>query len=104
MRVKTKNGIRTISPKGNWTGVYLSEEIYNAMKYGYSFKVLRGYLFEKSYIFSDYVDRLYSLKQNSSKDSSDYIISKLLLNSLYGRLGMNPEMENHLIIESDNSL
>jgi hypothetical protein len=74
------------------------------LKYGNSFKVLRGYLFEKSYIFTEYVDFLYELKVKSAKDYPDYILSKLLLNSLYGRLGMNPEMENHLIINCAEDL
>lgn len=102
--VKTKNGKRTIAPIGEWTGTYLSEELYNTMKHNYTFQIKRGYLFDKGYIFKDYVDFLYELKVNSSKDSPDYVISKLLLNSLYGRLGMNPEMENHIIVNSDKAL
>jgi DNA polymerase type B, organellar and viral len=64
-----------------------SEEIYNAMKYGYKFEILRGYIFEKDFIFSDYIKDLYSIKENHNK--ALYLISKLLLNSLYGRFGMN---------------
>lgn len=74
------------------------------MKFGYKFKILRGYLFEIANIFSKYVDLLYNLKVNSNKDSPDLIISNLLLNTLYGRFGMNPEMENHIIISNTNSL
>jgi hypothetical protein len=44
------------------------------------------------------------MKENSSKDSPNYIISKLLLNSLYGRLGMDPTPENHLILDSSKAL
>jgi DNA polymerase type B, organellar and viral len=32
-----------------------------------------------------------------------YTVSKLLLNSLYGRLGMSPYVENHIVIESEKS-
>jgi hypothetical protein len=60
-------------------------------------------LFNKEYIFNDFVDFLYELKNNSESGTPDYIISKLLMNSLYGRLGMNPEMEKHLIV-SDNEI
>lgn len=43
-KIKTEfGGIRTVSPLGKWEGTYFSEEIYNAMKYGYKFKVIRGY-------------------------------------------------------------
>jgi len=101
-RIKTDKGLRTIAPVGKWLGSYLSEELFNALKYGYTFKVLRGYLFDKEYIFKDYVDFLYNIKVNSSKDTPDYIISKLLLNSLYGRFGMSPYMENHIILDSNS--
>jgi DNA polymerase type B, organellar and viral len=101
-RMKTDKGLITIAPIGKWLGSYLSEELFNALKHGYTFKVLRGYLFDKEYIFKDYVDFLYNLKVNSSKDTPDYIISKLLLNSLYGRFGMSPYMENHIILESNS--
>jgi len=104
LRLKTKNGTRTIAPLGSWTGVYFSEEIYNAIKYGYKFKILRGYTFKQDYIFSDYVKFLYKMKVNSDKNTPDYTISKLLLNSLYGRLGMSPDMETNVIVDSDTAL
>jgi DNA polymerase elongation subunit (family B) len=37
------------------------------------------------------------MKDSSESGSPDYIIAKILLNSLYGRLGMNPIKENHII-------
>ena len=46
-RIKPKNGYRTISPIGNWSGKYFSDELYNAQKYGYKFKIKIGYLFKK---------------------------------------------------------
>jgi len=62
-----------------------SEEMYNAMTLGYKFKIIRGYLFDKANIFSEYIDVLYDIKQSHSKEDPMYLISKLLLNSLYGR-------------------
>ena len=44
------------------------------------------------------------MKKNSTKNTPNYIISKLLLNSLYGRLGMNPITENHIIIENEKAV
>ncbi len=63
-----------------------SDEINNAIKYGYKFNILRGYLFEKPNIFSDYMPqsgglRPYEIKQSHSKSDPMYLISKLLLNS-----------------------
>lgn len=104
-RLKLKNGsTNTVSPIGTWSGHYFSDELYNAAKFGYTYKVKRGYLFERSNIFNDYVDFLYNLKKESKKGTPDYTISKLLLNSLYGRFGMNPVSENHLIIKKDSSV
>jgi DNA polymerase type B, organellar and viral len=101
LRFKLNNSIRTIAPLGTWEGMYFSEEINNAIKYGYKIEVLSGYLFEKKNIFNDYVEYLYKLKSNSKKGTPMYTISKLLLNSLYGRFGMSPEMSKHLIINND---
>ncbi len=102
-RIKTNNGERTVTPLGNWTGWYFSKEICNAMKFGYKFKVKKGYLFEKGYIFKEFVETIYKMKENSQKGSPIYIIAKLLLNSLYGKLGTKSDFENHLIISSDKS-
>jgi DNA polymerase type B, organellar and viral len=102
-KVKTeKGGIRTISGLGSWRGMYNSIEILECIKYGYQFKIHRGYLFERGYIFKEYIDFLYELKVNSKKGYPDYIIAKLLMNSLYGRFGMKPIMEKHEIISESN--
>jgi hypothetical protein len=74
------------------------------MAHGYTFKIIRGYTFDRGYIFKDYVDFLYNLKVNSDKNSSNYTIAKLLLNSLYGRLGMSPDKEQHVIVSTDEAL
>ena len=37
------------------------------------------------------------MKENSNKNSSSYVIAKLFLNSLYGRFGLNPSLNKHLI-------
>ncbi len=44
------------------------------------------------------------MKENSPKGSADYIIAKLLLNSLYGRLGMSTDMEYHLILKHEDAV
>lgn len=102
-KINVDGGSRTIAGVGTWKGWYFSEELYNAEKYGYKFKILQGYLFKKSYIFRDYVDFLYKMKVESEKNSANYTISKLLLNSLYGRLGMSPYVENHILLTENDS-
>jgi len=81
-------GTRTIAPLGTFKGLFFSEELYNAQKYGYKFKVLWGYTFEKKFIFNKFVEKLYNLRLQYPKDHPLHFIAKLLLNSLYGRFGM----------------
>jgi DNA polymerase type B, organellar and viral len=89
-RFNTSNCIKTISPLGKWTGMYLSDELYKAIELGYKIKIIRGYLFDKMDIYSDFINYFYKIKQENTYDSAQYIISKLIMNRLYGRLGMNP--------------
>ena len=97
-------GIRTIAAVGNWTGVYFSEELYNAVKLNnkHKFKVKCGFLFRSEFIFKDYVEKLYKLKENSETGSPIYAISKLLLNSLFGRFGMKPDLDQHIIYDGSS--
>src|ERR1700694_1370780 len=82
--------------------MYFSEELKKAKSIGYKIKVLSGYLFEKEYIFKNYVSSLYTLKTESDRSSPMYTVAKLLLNSLYGRFGMAPVVENHMIIDDED--
>lgn len=86
---KTEGGIKTIYPVGTWSMWIFSEEMYNASKYGYTFEILEGYKFERGIIFKNYVDFLYQLRQQYDKSDPYNLIGKILLNSLYGRFGMN---------------
>lgn len=97
---KINNLTRTIAPIGNWKGWYFSEELYNAEKYGYKFEVLKGYTFEKGFIFKDYVEKLYAIKESHPKGSPMNLNAKLLLNSLYGRFGMSPHSDEHIVMPS----
>ena len=98
-----KGGLRTIFPVGSWEGWYFSEEIKNAQKYGYKFEILEGYLFEKDYIFKDYVEILYKMKAECDSSDPLYYIAKLLMNGLYGRFGLNPEAKIVKIATADES-
>jgi DNA polymerase elongation subunit (family B) len=81
--------------------MYFSEELYNAKKYGYKYNIKSGYLFDRYNVFSKFIDNLSYIKENSAKTDAWYTISKLLMNSLYGRFGMNPNFESHSIIDSE---
>jgi hypothetical protein len=72
----------------------------NALKYGYSFEILKGYKFERNIIFKSYIETLYSLRQIYPKDHPLNLIAKMLLNSLYGRFGMNQIIMKYEIISA----
>ena len=99
--VKAKNGIRTISPIGTWEDMIFSEEMNNAMKYGYKFEVLWGYTFKSEVVFKSYVDFLYNLRSQYDKSNPLNFIAKILMNSLYGRFGMKDNFANINIIHRD---
>jgi hypothetical protein len=90
----TKLNNITIAPTGNFSGYYCTEELKNAIKYGYEVEVTHGYHWEtKADIFSNYVNTLYKLRLNFPKSDPRNLICKLLLNSLYGRFGLNVVFE-----------
>jgi hypothetical protein len=93
----------TICPIGNWEGWYFSEEVKNAEKYGYKFEIIEGYLFERKNVFEGYVDVLYKIKCSVDSSSPLYFIIKLLLNALYGRFGMDPDLEINELVTHDES-
>ncbi len=91
-----------ISPLGTWKDVYFSEEIKYALTLGYTFKYIKGYSFKKKEIvFDKYVTTLYQMRLNFKNTSLNKII-KLLLNSLYGRFGMNFNIKNTIIIDKND--
>lgn len=95
---KTKDD-HTIAPLGEWKGWYCSEEIKLAIEYGYKIKTIKGYHWqEKEYIFKGYVDKIYNLRMSFNKTDPKNLICKLLLNSLYGRFGMSPIMEEYKFV------
>src|SRR6266498_3285900 len=105
-----KDNLRTIAPIGTWEGMYFSEELYNAEKLGYKFEVLWGYTFESDLIFKDYINDLYKIRLEYPKSDPINLVAKLLLNSLYGRFGMNDnftyidiwQKDEYLRLEKDN--
>lgn len=100
-RVKTDNGFRTVAPLGTWTDWIYSEEIKTYEKYGYKFNIKQGYTFEKRNLFENYINEMYEIKKNTPKSDPMFLISKLLQNSLYGRLGMSPSLPKHSIVSSE---
>jgi hypothetical protein len=89
-----------ISPLGEWTDTYFSEEIKYALTLGYEFKYYACYKFDKKNIFSDYVITLYNERlKNKDKPELNGIL-KLLLNSLYGRFGMANSVYKNIFLKN----
>jgi len=101
--IKTKNGIRTISPLGNWFDWICSTEMDNAMNFGYKFKIIKGYTFNKGRPFNNFIEDLYKLRLKYPKSDPMNYIAKLFMNSLYGRFSMNDNF-NEIRIVNENSL
>lgn len=84
-----------VFPKGAFVGYFTSVEMEYSKSKGYKIEVIDGYYFpNKEKLFANYVDNLYAIRLKSKKNSVDDILAKLLMNSLYGRFGMNLEKEN----------
>nr|YP_010146941.1 hypothetical protein K4014_mgp26 [Cyclocybe aegerita]QQP21450.1 hypothetical protein [Cyclocybe aegerita] len=66
-----------------------SEEMYNAMKYGYKIEILWGYTFESTKIFTDNINDLFQMRLDYPKSDPMNYIAKILMNNLYGRFGMD---------------
>jgi hypothetical protein len=91
----------TIAPVGEFECMLYSVEIENARKYGYEITVLRGYYFtEKVCLFKDYIKQLYTLRLEYNKSHPMNLIAKLLMNSLYGRFGMDYSLEQTSIVNN----
>lgn len=107
-RVKGKVVARGVSPKyvfptGRFSGYWTNSEIEYAKRLGVKIrKVHNGLIFiDGGLIFEKYINILYEmrLKAKQSGDSVTDIICKLLMNSLYGRFGMNPNKKNIVLTD-----
>jgi len=99
--VKTKEGTRTVAALGTYEDMLFSAEMDNAMKYGYNFEILGGYTFKKAYVFKEFINKLYNLRLQYPKDNPMNYISKIIMNSSYGRFGMDDRFTSSLIIDKN---
>jgi len=75
-------------PRGKFKRLIFSQEIKYALKFGYKINIEYSYIFERGRnIFKAFVDYHYEIKKNNV-DWVQKAIAKLILNALYGRLGM----------------
>ncbi len=86
---------RYIFPVGEFRGKWTSLELEHAVSVGCKImKVHNGTTFKSGgKIFEHYIETLYNLRKKAAKGSVDDITYKLLMNSLYGRFGLNINRE-----------
>lgn len=94
---------KLIFPTGKFTGWWCTPELKKAVEIGCKVRIVKGYLFEQQFLFKDYIEQLYKIKQNSKAGSVDYITSKLLMNSLYGKFGQKRERQQVIINPEDTT-
>lgn len=79
---------------GKFHGFYYSEELKYAKSLGYLIYPLRGFLYKKAYgLFEGFVTHMYEnrLKARDAGNPGLAFVYKILMNSLYGRFGINPK-------------
>ena len=75
-------------------GYYTSIDIETAKHFGYSFEILEGLVWpEKGPIFKDYIQEMYKTKNSAEKGTAEYMLAKLMMNSLYGKTIQRPRIE-----------
>lgn len=99
---------KLIFPTGTFTGIWTTAEIEYAKSIGVKVKkIFKGLVFESGgYIFKDFIVTLYNMRLEAkrNKDSVNDMLTKLIMNSCYGRLGLNTERENLMLDNGESGL
>jgi len=91
-------------PTGEFVGVYYTEELKYARDLGYTVIPISGYLFKKMESpFSSFVSSLFESRLEARKSGNEAMsyVYKILMNSLYGRFGINPKSTTTEICDED---
>ena len=97
----SKKNNKLMFTNGIMEGCYWFEELIEFLKKGEIIEIKSGLVFEKyDYIFNDFVEYFTEMRE---KSESHKIFGKLMINSLYGRMGMS-DMENYSIIIKEEDL
>ena len=86
--------------------LYLWLDEFNLFKlvYDAQYEILKVVGWKKAnYVFNDYIDRWYKVKENAKNDV-ERSLAKLMLNSLYGKFGMNDSRITKIPVEIDDKI
>jgi hypothetical protein len=101
-----KGSKKLIFPTGTFKGKWSTYELEYAKKFGVKIiEYYRGAIFNSGgYMFKEFIDDLYRirLEAKANKDGVNDMNSKLIMNSCYGRLGLQTERSN--LILDDGSI
>jgi len=94
-----------IYPYGCITTVIFSEELKYAMAVNNIkiIKIIKIIEFKKGIVFDKFVHKFYSLKEKST-NKVDKFIFKMILNSLYGRMGLKSKFDGVILAKEDEIL
>lgn len=96
---------KLIFPVGTFHTRITSNEIEYAETLGCKFEIREGWLFSNGgYIFKNFVDSLYRIKAKSERGSVNNTISKLLMNSCYGKFGQRRDREQIVFDNGEEGL
>lgn len=101
-RRRKRKSKKLLFPVGTFRGVWTTPELrYAIEECGVTMDVFHeGHIFENNgKMFHKFVTDLWNIRKKSKKDSVDNILSKLLLNSCYGRFGIRLEKEQIIFDE-----
>lgn len=99
-KVKTEDGVRTIAGLGKWSAWITSVEMDKAIQLGYKVKIIKGYRFRSALVFHEFIERLYLIRLSYPKTDPMNLIAKLIMNSVYGRLGMPSDQVKVVLFNS----
>ncbi len=99
---------KLIFPTGTFKGIWCTQEIEYAKSLGVKVKkVYRGITFQNGgKFFKNFIENLYQLrmKAKAQGDSVNDLFSKLIMNSCYGKFGMNLQKEGILLDNGESGL
>lgn len=90
-----------------YKGWLTSIDINRAMRFGYKITIKKkgGRYWKKgSKLFEQYIRELYILKKNSKKGTPKYLLAKLMMNGLYGKMIQKPIIEKGQFIKTTGEL
>lgn len=83
-------------------GVYTTVDLERAIRHGYKItKIHRAISWRESGdVFADYITKVFKMKQNAKKDTPQYSVAKLMMNSLFGKMLQAPITQKSKVVST----